>query len=554
MLFHSLHTTNNRFKPGMRSSRKYFGLLLLFSLFQNVGLSSSSEPLVSAAELLAEESKADTSLFKSLQAYYLSYGYKYPDSVLLLTKKHLKVAQRVNNREEEATALNERALAFYVSGNKGDALNTIQQAIEVVSTLKDTAWVARMNANMGSLYRDNGKIKEAATHYYKSLEMLRSLNREELSLLEADVLNNLGLLFDDATLYPKALEYLSEASNLYQAAGDIEKSGHLLLNIGGIYSNMDSTLQAIHYTKKSIPILLKDNNLWQASDAYRELYDAYLKEGETDSAKLAIEESLRLAKEIGNERKILISSTLLYALLLKDDLVLSPIELVPLWNAQQYTQDPADLKAVYGFLYEYYKHKAVFDTALSMLEKRDESVAKLANDRVQATMVRVSLEESFKQQLTEEKLQYELKESGMLQQQIVLVALVIVVGLVTIFSIVFMSQRRARKELEVRNHLIQEINRLKNEASRASLAVHSLQLNRERIDSAIERDLNDTDWKILNILLDDPVISNIKLAEKSFLSKDGLGSALRRMYVDFDIEPSRHMKIALLMKVIRVSN
>jgi DNA-binding CsgD family transcriptional regulator len=58
----------------------------------------------------------------------------------------------------------------------------------------------------------------------------------------------------------------------------------------------------------------------------------------------------------------------------------------------------------------------------------------------------------------------------------------------------------------------------------------------------------------LNILLEDPTISNKELADKAYLSVDGIGSSLRRMYEYFDIPSSKYMKIALLLKAIKISN
>jgi hypothetical protein len=79
-------------------------------------------------------------------------------------------------------------------------------------------------------------------------------------------------------------------------------------------------------------------------------------------------------------------------------------------------------------------------------------------------------------------------------------------------------------------------------------------LNKEKLEKAIDKKINETDWNVLNILLDDPVISNKDLADKAYMSIDGIGSSLRRMYEYFDIPNSKYMKIALLLKAIKISN
>jgi hypothetical protein len=54
--------------------------------------------------------------------------------------------------------------------------------------------------------------------------------------------------------------------------------------------------------------------------------------------------------------------------------------------------------------------------------------------------------------------------------------------------------------------------------------------------------------------LEDPVISNKEIAEKAFMSVDGIGSSLRRMYGYIDVKESKYKKISLLMEAIKISN
>ena len=65
--------------------------------------------------------------------------------------------------------------------------------------------------------------------------------------------------------------------------------------------------------------------------------------------------------------------------------------------------------------------------------------------------------------------------------------------------------------------------------------------------------MNKTDWTTLQLLLDNPTIMNKEIAEKSMLSVDGIGSSLRRMYDYFEIRNTKYKKIALLNKVIKIS-
>ena len=46
---------------------------------------------------------------------------------------------------------------------------------------------------------------------------------------------------------------------------------------------------------------------------------------------------------------------------------------------------------------------------------------------------------------------------------------------------------------------------------------------------------------------------NKEISEKAMLSVDGVGSSLRRMYDYFEIRDTKYKKIALLNKVIKIS-
>ena len=80
------------------------------------------------------------------------------------------------------------------------------------------------------------------------------------------------------------------------------------------------------------------------------------------------------------------------------------------------------------------------------------------------------------------------------------------------------------------------------------------ELSRIRLESHIGKELNDTDWKVLQILFNNPMIMNKEIAEEAFLSVDGIGSSLRRMYKSFKIQETKYKKMALLLEVMKLSN
>jgi len=79
------------------------------------------------------------------------------------------------------------------------------------------------------------------------------------------------------------------------------------------------------------------------------------------------------------------------------------------------------------------------------------------------------------------------------------------------------------------------------------------ELNHTRLNQALGRTLNETDWKVLNILLYHPALTKCGIAEKANLSVDGIGSSLRRMYGYFEVQETKYKKMALLHSAMKIS-
>jgi hypothetical protein len=123
-----------------------------------------------------------------------------------------------------------------------------------------------------------------------------------------------------------------------------------------------------------------------------------------------------------------------------------------------------------------------------------------------------------------------------------------------ILGLALVSFFRIRNSRLKRNKLLEQIQQLKRNQTPLVLALdNQANLNLELLEHYINQKLNKTDWNVLNELAQDPIISNKMIAEKIFMSVEGVSSSLRRMYIYFDIDDTRNKKIALVMKAIQVS-
>ena len=110
----------------------------------------------------------------------------------------------------------------------------------------------------------------------------------------------------------------------------------------------------------------------------------------------------------------------------------------------------------------------------------------------------------------------------------------------------------------MREKLIAEITLLKSGKERRTVLdikqQSVLELDKEKIQLSINKKLNDSYWKILNIVFINPVIVNKEIAEKVNLSVEGTSSSLRKMYRLFNLDNSKDKKLALVMEAARISS
>ncbi len=78
-------------------------------------------------------------------------------------------------------------------------------------------------------------------------------------------------------------------------------------------------------------------------------------------------------------------------------------------------------------------------------------------------------------------------------------------------------------------------------------------LDKEKIEKAINAKLGMSSWEILKLMVSNPSISNKEIAKQVSLSVEGVSSSLRRMYASFEVKASSNKRIALVMRALLLS-
>lgn len=143
-----------------------------------------------------------------------------------------------------------------------------------------------------------------------------------------------------------------------------------------------------------------------------------------------------------------------------------------------------------------------------------------------------------------------------LYSQYLTLSIVVGVGLVSI-ALVFLllTQKRNHK---TKNILLSQIEQLKKEkiespSTNQINATSETAVDRIKIEQELDKKLNESDWKIIETLLQNPTMSNAELADEVALSVEGTRSALKKLYRLFDIPKSRNMKLTLVLLIAKKS-
>jgi len=528
-------------------------LIITILLLATISLTYAQGKRKSLKIIWENESLQDSVRFKAINDFYENNTQSDPDSSLKLAAFHYKLAKQKGNRKEEALALNEKAIVFYMLGYKLDKINPVfQEVMAIYTELKNYNGLASTKNNLAALFQQQGDYQSAINNYTDALSLFKT---QKNNMRVADVLNNIAGIYQSVELYELALPYYKEAITIYEKEGAEEKAGFYWLNTAVLYTKIGQTKTAKENFEKAYSLFKAKNDVYYLPEYFYHMADLYKNSGNTQSASIMIEKGLKILTETGNNDRI-ISFKLFKAELFLDSDVAQAFRIaqelkVPILEGTNKSYK----SALFQLLYNCYKKQKKFELALQMNEYYLIYADSVLIDKNKTSIVSEALQADYKAKLFDNQLEATKKEAQLKLKQLKLFYSLILIGGTIILIIFFYFRFQIKKNQAKRDLLINEIEQFKSNANKELMVVSSkFELVREKIEHSISRKLNETDWNVLIILLEDPALSNKKIADKANMSIDGIGSSLRRMYKYFEIKESKYMKISLLLEAIKSSN
>ena len=398
------------------------------------------------------------------------------------------------------------------------ALNNYTNSLNINKEISNRKGIATAHNNIAIIYYNQGYQDKALESFLKSLSIFNELNRTAET---STILNNIGSIYQRKGDLTKALRFSQEALQIAEKSNRKSVQATSLNNIGEILCIQTNDEEGLEYFLQSLKINEEIGYKTWASVSLKNLGEYYLRRNDVEKAKEYGQRNLMISKQLGYPANISIAARLLHDIYVKD---------------QQY-KEALEMHVIATKMKDSLNNTAVKKLIIEEQEKN-----------MYTTKIAIQKAEHEKQ-----------KEIDNLKNQKERFVLIISFALIMFLSGFLYFKKHTTLNSE-RQLLLKEMELLKESA--LSIAVipgkkeSELKLNKEIIESHINIKLNPTDWSILTILYQNPVISNQELADKISLSIEGVASSLKKMYLNFDLVDTKRSqkKLELIVRASRMSN
>ena len=531
----------------------YFLLLVFLTLNSQHLYSNQADTL----RLIWENEELTDSLrFAALDEFHVLFSLVMPDSTLsVLDYYHELAISKGADRKVYRSAVRKGNI-LRLQDRIEEARTHYYEALIIAKKMNNARLEAIIIGNFGNLHLDQGEYFESIKDYNKAKKIFST---EDDKLGEARMLNGIGAINSRIGNNDIALVHYQEALNIYKELDaknisyPILNSTTILMNIGLLHTKDNLLIKAEASFLEALKILKPYNYKIYILGCYNTLARIYLEINQIENSLLFANKSFDIAKELDTQSGILESKILLATINYQLNKDKSIEQLANLFESVSANGSLEMKREVSELLYIGYKAQNRLDLSLKMYE-----ISNLYNDSIQKnidsySIARENVKNEYEKILFESQLENEKEKNILKLNQIKKIAFIIFISIILILLLIYFIVLNNKKSNRKRDALLEEIKFLKENKVNAILDSNKFELSKQKIDSYLNRVLNETDWKVLLLLLDNPMVLNKEIAEKSNMSIDGIGSSLRRMYEYFEINETKYKKVALIHKAVNIS-
>ena len=241
-----------------------------------------------------------------------------PIQALEYADESIQLAKKLNSDSSLASAYSSQAKTFLHLGNYSRALEIYQSVIQLAEKIGDRYWQAVAYGNTGSIYYYQRDHANALRYYLKSLDHFAAMNasRDHKRMLrKANLLNNIGIIYEETKEYEKATRYYAEALTLSREMKDYEIMADVLNNQGTLARDQGDNALAFQRYNEALKLRKENNDQLGMARSNHNLGTFYLEHMNDDAAaERYLQDAIALGQRISAWQTVSSASSLLYSL------------------------------------------------------------------------------------------------------------------------------------------------------------------------------------------------------------------------------------------------
>ena len=213
-----------------------------------------SQQKIDSLHILLQQHKANDSIRLGL-LNELAYEYQFidPDLGLQTADTAVSLAVLLGEKNKMAAAFSRMAQNYIALGKDTLALEKYQKAVNIHRAMGNVGDEARTIFNMGIIYFGWADYSKSTENYRKAYKLFQ---KEKDSFLMAYTLNSIGVNQMYRSDYPAALKNYLTAARVYESMGSENTViyADILNNLGILYKDMEKWDESLSYYNKALEV------------------------------------------------------------------------------------------------------------------------------------------------------------------------------------------------------------------------------------------------------------------------------------------------------------
>jgi signal transduction histidine kinase len=255
---------------------------LILIYFFMVSAASAQSDIVDSFKNKLSISKPDTNRINLLVAWAEYYNDDNSDSVIMLSRQGIELAQKLHYPKGEARCLLTMGNGYKALGNYIQAIQFFQQALQLSKEINDTEGKARALCQYAFIYWAQDDFRKELSCYLEAEQLARKLNNLPILITAIGQAGKACLTLNQLD---SAGLYLHEAYELLKTIQfNHPKAVVFITSLGDFEANKGHSEIALAYYRQALPISMKTNTRGRLSNTYMGLANIYLHDNQIDSA------------------------------------------------------------------------------------------------------------------------------------------------------------------------------------------------------------------------------------------------------------------------------